>query len=266
MDNPASLTTESPVVSQLWLYPIKSLAGVSVPTALVEREGLQDDRRLMLVNAEGVFITQRERPELATLSVALEDRLLRIAGSGIAGSVEELKLDLADIKVSGSRGVSVWEDQTHADVVVEHGFFAEFLGEMGVQLVLQRKGAPRPVDARYGRDDDAVSFADGFPLLVLSEESLTDFSQRFGANVSVQRFRPNVVVSGVASAYAEDAWRIVTLGGLSFRVVKPCARCVMVDTEPGTGTVRTDVLRVPNGEGHVSVGDQVQVQSYVGPR
>ena len=260
-------------VQNLYLYPIKSLGGISVQEAQVEERGFKYDRRWMLVDQSGEFLTQRQHPQLALLQVAL----------GEAGMVVFSKLDPSrkisfDFEMNSGKElqVSVWGDVLTALQVSPEvsAWFSDFLA-MNVDLVRMPESSHRKLDPRYAVQEESVSFADGMPYVMIGQASLDELNGRLADPVGMDRFRPNLVFSG-GEAYAEDQFKQLQIGEVEFQVVKPCARCVMitVDQEKGTkgkeplatlATYRSQGAKVYFGQnavaltqGIVRVGDPIQ--------
>jgi len=233
-------------ISEINIYPIKSLKGISVETATVEERGLRHDRRWMLTDADGMFMTQREFPRMATMSVWFEDA----DGLGVAADA------FGDVFVpfvpdsEKRQQVTIWDSVCEGRVygAALNEWFSDVLGT-NCQLVYMPDDSRRNVSERYNKHDDVVSFADGYPLLVIGEASLDDLNERIlgtdgsvraPADMSVRtplamnRFRPNIVVAG-SEAYAEDHWSQIRVGEATFRATKPCERCVITTVDQATG-------------------------------
>ncbi len=217
-------------LSGIYIYPIKSAAGISLKTAQVENRGFQYDRRWMLVDDTGKFLSQRQLPRMALISVLLEGDKLVVKAPNKETLFIPLHLD------RGSRiSVQVWKDVCEAIPLGEDvsQWFSEFL-EISCQLVYMPESSFRPVDSRYAIDNQPVSFADGFPFLLISEASLQDLNERLDEPVPMNRFRPNLVVSG-CEPFAEDGWRLIRIGSIAFHVVKPCDRCAITTINQAQG-------------------------------
>ncbi len=228
----------------LWVYPVKSLGGVALPSARLDPTGLAHDRRWMLVDDAGRFITQRAFPALATVSVALGDDGLRLTHPRMT---EALPVPWEPTAGAVGRRVTVWDDTVEALEAqpAARGWLREAVGVDGT-LVWMPPSTVRAVDPAYGRAGDRVGFADGFPLLVTTEASLAGLNARLPEPVSMTRFRPNLVLDG-AEADAEDGWKTLRVGEVEFRVAKPCGRCTMVDVDPVLGTAGRGVLSTLGG-------------------
>lgn len=217
-------------LSEINIYPIKSLGGIALAESVVERRGLQYDRRWMLVDGLNRFITQREFPLMASISVAVTADAL-IAKHG--GSAITMPLRPGSRKAF----VQIWDSQVEA---LEYGddvnrWFTEAIGTK-CRLIAMPESAKRTVDSKYAlrRDEDTVSFADGYPYLLTNEASLANLNSRLETPVPMNRFRPNLVVSG-AEPYAEDSWSMIRIGGTTFHLVKPCVRCVITTIDQTRG-------------------------------
>jgi uncharacterized protein YcbX len=217
-------------LSGLFLYPVKSLRGLSLAAAEVDARGLRLDRHWMLVDPEGRFVTQRQQPRMALIDCAPEAEGLRLAAPNMA----PLRLD-APAAGAETLEVQLWGQRCQALAwgAEADAWLSHFL-QRPVRLVAMPEGSVRRLDPEYAQPQDQTGFADGFPFLLISEASLADLNQRVGRVLPMQRFRPNLVVSGCAP-YAEDRWRRIRIGGIEFRLVKPCSRCSIPSVDPATG-------------------------------
>ena len=262
-------------VSGLYRYPIKSCRGHSLTEATLDARGVVGDRRLMLVDAEGEFLTQRELPRMALIAPSLDGDLLTVRSPG----VDELRVRCTG---GGPRvEVTIWRDLC---VAVDQGqesadWFRAILG-VPCRLVGMADEHVRRVNAKYARrPDDQTAFTDGFPLLLMSEASLEDLNRRLPAPLPMNRFRPSVVVRG-CDPYAEDGWGggAIRIGSLELDVVKPCERCVITTNDQDTSEFGLEPLRtlatyrrrpgggvmfgqnlVHRGPGTMRVGDRLEV-------
>jgi len=227
-------------LSGLFVYPIKACGGVALEQAELVDRGLAFDRRYMLVDKAGTFITQREVPRLCLVATNFDgDRLLvSTAGKSMLELPRQGSLEAAWQR----RPYRVWDDVGNA---LEHAagsrWFSELLDD-DVHLLYMPDAERRAVNPKRARPNDIVSFADGYPLLLMSEESLGDLNGRLDAPVEMRRFRPNLVISG-GEPYAEDGFASVRIGELSFRGVKRCERCVVTTIDPETGEQSKEPLR-----------------------
>ncbi len=260
-------------IQNLYLYPIKSLGGIAVQEALVEERGFKYDRRWMLVDPSGEFLTQRQHPKLALLQVALGKSELTVFSK--VDSSRKITFDL-EMNSGKEMQVKVWGDEVAALQVAPavSAWFSDFLG-MDVELVVMPESSHRKLDPRYAVQEESVSFADGMPYVIIGQASLDELNGRLADPVGMDRFRPNLVFSG-GDAYAEDQFKQLQIGEVEFQVVKPCARCMMitVDQEKGTNgkeplatlaTYRSQGAKVYFGQnavaltqGIVRVGDSIQ--------
>jgi uncharacterized protein YcbX len=222
----------------LTIYPIKSARGIPLEESEVDQFGLRHDRRWMVVNPSGEFLSQRTHPRLALIAPVIDGKALRV----IAPEMPPLELPLHPKDVVKSR-VSVWRDSSPASWLGENaaGWFSEFL-DCSCSLVYMPDSVSRLADQAFAPPGTRVSFADGFPFLLISEESLADLNRRLAQPLPMNRFRPNLVVAG-AGPYAEDEWQRIEIGGLPMRVVKPCGRCVVTTTDQATGERGKEPLR-----------------------
>jgi hypothetical protein len=268
------------MLASVHIYPLKGCRAVDLDQAVVEPWGLAGDRRWLLVDAEGQFLTQREHPALARLVVAYG------AGSGITVSSDGCR-PLA-VAAPGGRPellkVTVWRSTVLAAAAGPEAdaWFSGYLGQP-VRLVYLDDPTRRAVDPDFGADGDVVSFADGFPLLLTTIGSLDQLGEWLTADgdqpVPMNRFRPNVVVSG-SEPWAEDRWRRIRIGAVSFRVAKPSGRCIVTTTDQTTGERGRQPLRmlarhrrfgkslvfgqnlIPDSPGLIRVGDPMEVTEY----
>jgi uncharacterized protein YcbX len=223
-------------VSALYVYPIKSCRGIRVDEWPVERRGFAADRRWMIVDAEGNFVTQREVSGLSLVDTSVDSDSLSVSAPGFS------RLTLPLTHSAERRSVRVWQDQVSACAHPEgSAWFSELLSAPH-ELVYMTDSEHRPVNPERARAGDIVSFADGYPFLLISEASLEDLNARMGAPITMQRFRPNIVITGT-EPYAEDGYSEVWLGPISFRGVKRCERCVITTIDPLTGESGREPLR-----------------------
>lgn len=225
-------------IISIYIYPIKSLGGISVQTSTLLERGLEFDRRWMIVDSNGVFVTQRQFPALVLFSVSITDLGLSIQ-NGNKSNIVQIPLDPLGKKVE----VKVWDDFVRATEVSEEvsEWFSNQLNQ-DVRLVFMGKDSNRLIDTKYANHNETVSFADGYPVLIANTASMDDLNLRLENKISIERFRPNIVVLG-NEAFEEDKWTNITLGNSRVKVVKKCARCVMVNINPNTAVKEKEVLQ-----------------------
>jgi uncharacterized protein len=225
-------------LTALHIYPIKSAAGCTVQEWEVDSFGLQHDRRWMVVDRRGQFITQRTQPRLALVQPAIDRDTLRVTAPGMPA----LELPLYPAP-SVTTTAEVWSEACEAVWTGERpgAWFSEALGTP-CSLVHMPVATFRPADPAFAPPGVRVSFADAFPFLLISEESLEDLNARLPAPIPMNRFRPNLVIRG-ESPYVEDSLDVFRLGEIEFRVVKPCDRCVVTTTDQKTTERGVEPLR-----------------------
>jgi len=216
-------------VSQLFIYPAKSMGHIALDASAVDRFGLHNDRRWMLVDNQGVYITQRQYPRMCLISASLMGNQL------VLQAPEMPVIRVAEAKPDQTVSVKVWNDQCKAydcgEAIAQ--WLSEFMA-IKCRLVYFPENENRRVDQGYARPEEHTAFSDGFPILLISQASLDDLNSRLETPVPMTRFRPNLVISG-CEAFAEDKWKTLKTGNLVLRVVKPCSRCGIpgIDTETG---------------------------------
>ncbi len=218
------------------IYPLKSGRGIDVDSMVLDRFGPRGDRRWMLVDETGRFASQREMPVMARLQAEPLVDGLRLA------------MDQEDIEVAvpddgKTLFVNIWDDRVPArDAGPAAARWLEKVLERPLRLVYMGEECRRLVDGRYASGGETVSFADGFPLLLLSASALDELNSRLTQPVGLDRFRPNLVVEG-CEAHAEDGWRRIRIGDVEFEVAKPCARCAVPSLDQRTGEKHPEILR-----------------------
>lgn len=224
-------------LSALYRYPIKSTAADVLSEARVRLQGLEGDRRWMLVDpVTGRFLTQRALPQMGRIRAHWrEGGSLTLMVPGMEPL--EVKVPEAD---SVLREVTVWSDCLQAPDAGDEAalWLAAAIGRP-CRLVHVPESRARQVDANYAQPDDRVGFADGFPLLLIGQSSLDDLCARVGRPLEMLRFRPNLVIEGSAP-YAEDGWKRIRIGDLEFEVAKGCSRCILTTIDPQTGERSAD--------------------------
>lgn len=243
-------------ISELRIYPIKSLGGISVPEAIVEPRGFQYDRRFMLVSparnaGPWECMTQRTNHQMALIDVAITGETVRVWHRNHPDDTLELPVSPSTLAVDGTTDnetmrVNIWDDKDLTALTVSSEadqWFTRIL-EKPCRLVYMPEATRRPVDSTYAHNPerDAVSFADGYPYLLIGQASLDYLNQHVSEPMTMLRFRPNIVVSG-SEPYEEDTWARFRMGGMDFYGVKPCARCVLTTIDPETAQLGKEPLR-----------------------
>ncbi|MGY2167822.1 MOSC domain-containing protein [Pseudomonas gingeri] len=224
-------------LSALYRYPLKSGKGESLQHSSLDELGLSGDRRWMVVDeASGRFLTQRAVAGMSQLS-ALWNAAGGLTLSAPGRSALDVALPPADQSL---RGVTIWSDTLRVPDAGDEAaaWLSGFIGKP-VRLVHVPLERARITQPGYGRDDDRVAFADGFPLLLIGQASLEDLSHKVGRPLEMLRFRPNLVIEG-STAFAEDQWKRIRIGDVEFRVVKPCSRCILTTIDPQSGERSAD--------------------------
>lgn len=262
------------ILSEIFVYPVKSLAGISAPSWPVTEKGFQHDRKWMIIDSDRQFLSQRKLPQMALIKTALTDQNLILS----APNMKSLSLPLAPVDGQIINSV-IWHDQCNARSVSNEAdqWLSDFL-KQDCRLVYQPDEVIRPVDPKYAKPSDKTAFSDGFPFLLISENSLNELNHQMQLNLPMTRFRPNLVISG-CPAYAEDSWREISIGAIDFRLPKPCSRCSVPSIDPETAQIGKEPLitlsrtrkwqnNVYFGQnalhdqcGRLAVGDAVQIKS-----
>ncbi len=262
-------------VESLHIYPVKGMKGCAVGAATMIAEGFSGDRRWMLVDAAGRFISQREEPRLSLIGVAAEDGALAFRAPGMPS------LRVNPPTGTDSVPVTLWRDQMAAYPAPAEadGWFSDFL-KLPCRLVYQGDTV-RPVDPRWSKPGDVATFADAYPVLVCTTASLADLNRRLGEILQMDRFRPNIVIAN-DEAWAEDEWASIQIDAVRLDLTKPCARCSVTTVDqargeragkeplrtlatfrflqvPGISGVIFGQNGIPRALGRIAVGDAVSV-------
>ena len=255
-------------ISQIWVYPIKSCAGISVRNAKLCERGLAYDRHWMLVDSTGRALTLRESPRLTQIRPQLTETFLEV-------NAPEMPFLQIPFRAPGeARSVQLFDRAIGAVVVAEAtSWFSRYLGR-SAELVYVADTNTRVMREDFGTQ--RISFVDGNPVNLLSAASLDDLNTRLTTTVGVEHFRPNLIVSGT-QPYAEDTWRRIRINTTDFEVYEACQRCMIVNIDPGSGIYRRETLaalakyrRIGNavvfgqnlsyyGEGMLAVGDKLEI-------
>ncbi len=263
----------APRITGIFIYPVKGAAGIPLETAELDDVGFRHDRRWMVVDEAGAFVSQRTRPRLALIQPVLDGDVLLLRAPGRA----DLRVP-AGAAPAGRERVRVWDADVTAASAGEEAerWISEFLGQPG-RIVRYAQETDRPVDPRYARRaTDRVAFVDGYPCLLISQGSLDALNTRLAAPVPMNRFRPNVVVGGTGP-HAEDGWRAIRVGELVLDLVKPCGRCAVTTVDQASAVPGVEPLRtlsayrkvgdkvlfgqncIHRAPGRVGVGDRVEI-------
>lgn len=259
-------------LASIHIYPLKSCAPVTRDSARVETRGLEFDRRWMVVDANGRFLTGRQHPRLTLIRAEPAGDAVQLQAPDMPG------LRLAPVRDRARWMVEVWGSRVAAfgGNAQADAWISAFLG-IPARFTHMDAECLRTVDPEHSRPGDIVSFADGYPLLAISQAALDLLNSRLAQPVSMLRFRPNVVIAGTAP-HAEDGWKRVRIGNVEFDVAKPCIRCVFttVDFERGVFDASGEPLRtlltyrrtpkgvsfgqnlIARGTGMLRVGDTVE--------
>lgn len=261
-------------ITQLWIYPVKSLAGIPLSSVNVRPKGFQFDRRYMLVDESGTAITQRTHPHMALFRLTMDGEQLTVRINDEVVQIPMAPTTGAELKAN------VWNDTITAiepDVQLSAWFTKHM--RTNCKLLFFPENNPRPVDGTYDDKGNHVSLADAFPFLIIGQSSLDELNRRLAEPVSMRRFRPNIVFGGGAP-FDEDTWSEFRIGPGKFKAVKACARCILTTVDPDTGikgpeplkTLATfrkqnnnilfgqNVLAVKASE--INVGDEIFIESY----
>ena len=231
-------------LAALHIHPVKSLRALAVESAEVDALGAVADRRFMVADPDGTFLTQRSVPRMALVGAFLDDAHLTLRAEGFG----EVRVRRAPDPDAPLVSVRIWSSE---GLKAEDcgGAAAAWLGAaLGLPCRLVRIGPAfrRPVNPARARPGDLVGFADGYPFLGVGQASLADLNRRIeasgGGPVPMSRFRPNLVIAG-CEPYAEDGWRRIRIGGVVLRVAGPCKRCVITTTDQATGERGAEPLR-----------------------
>jgi uncharacterized protein len=226
-------------LSTIYIYPIKSLGGISVDSAYADERGLKYDRRYLLVDETGMFITQRDFSQLALLKLSISENGFNVLNT--TDSSQTVIPFESDSKENLS--VKVWDDVCNAVMVSKdlNNWFSNAINKKSY-LVYMPEDEKRLVEKKYINDEHIVSFADAYPFLIIGQASLEDLNSRLQRPVPMNRFRTNFVFTG-GNSYEEDCWKDFKIGDAKFKAVKPCARCVITTTDQDTAERSVEPLK-----------------------
>jgi uncharacterized protein len=264
-------------VSELYIYPVKSMAGIAVTNAAVTSRGLQYDRRLMLVDENNRFLTQREYPVMALLRPVIKNDGLYIYHKKNTNAPLFIPHQTTNAETVT---VTIWDDTCEGQLYDAqiNDWFSKAL-ELPCKLVYMPDTSNREVDKRFALNKEITSFADGYPTLIIGQSSLDDLNTRLAEAIPMNRFRPNIVFTG-GDAFLEDRMQSFTINGIYFNGVKPCARCIMTTIDQDTISKSKEPLKtlagyrfkdnkilfgqnlLHEGDGVISIGDIINVTSY----
>ena len=223
---------KTPFITSLTIYPVKSMGGIELQSSRLDNMGFQWDRRWMLVDETGEFVTARKHPQLLCIQPEMDQK----TGTLSLHIPDQPMLGIPQATAESPRiTVTVWNDQVeaiHLDTHVDQ-VLSNHLGTRCKMVFFDDK-IVRQVDQDYASPGDRTGFSDGFPLLLISKPSLDDLNSRMDTPLPMKRFRPNIVVDG-CEAYEEDNWQQFTANSVTLAAVKPCSRCIMTTANPETG-------------------------------
>lgn len=224
-------------LSQLAIYPIKSCAQISLNKASLGPFGLNMDRRWMLIDENGHMLTQRKHARMCLIHCSLNGDRLIVTAPGME------PLTITPVNDRETLSATVWNDTCHATECGSEAatWFSDFL-KTSARLVYFPDNEKRQIDLDYAREGEITAFSDGFPYLLISQASLDDLNEKLDVGVEMKRFRPNLVIDG-SCAYEEDDWKRVRIGDISFKLVKPCSRCIIPSIDPSTGLKSAEPLK-----------------------
>lgn len=258
-------------LSEIYVYPIKSLGGIGVDSAFAEARGLKYDRRYLLVDENNIFMTQRDFPQLALLKLSFSEN-----GFEVFNTQDSSRL-IIPLESDSNKNITVtiWDDVCKTVLLGDYfdDWFSNMIGKK-CSLVYMPDDEKRIVEKKYINDEHIVSFADAYPFLIIGQSSLNDLNERLDLPIPMNRFRPNFVFSG-GNPFEEDNWKEFRIGNVNFKAVKPCARCVITTTNQDTAERSNEPLKTLStyrkldnkvmfgmnvvcfNNGNVSVGDKI---------
>lgn len=267
---------EEYILTELYIYPVKSLGGISIKSSEVSERGLKYDRRWLLVDESGKFITQRVYPQMALIDVEIENGRLEFT--------HRIKKEKLGLDIERNTGVKtevvIWNDRVsarYADGQADE-WFSEMIG-VKCRMVYMTDDTYRPVDNRFAYGNEIVSFADAYPFLLIGQSSLDELNSRLIEKIPVNRFRPNLVFSG-GNPFDEDRIKSFVIGNITFYPVKPCARCVVTTINQENAQKYEEPLKtlseyrsvdnkvmfgqnlVHSGYGTISVGNELKITAW----
>ncbi|MEQ8364675.1 MAG: MOSC domain-containing protein [Cyclobacteriaceae bacterium] len=262
-------------LTEIWIYPVKSLGGIRLQKAKVLSKGLEYDRRYMLVDENNRFITQRVLPQLAFFKLSRGENSFTVAHGN-----DTIELPAQPEWNDKPTTVTIWDDVVQAAELGEK-FNQWFSKRTGIKckLIFFPEENDRLVDKNFALNNEQVSFADGYPFLIIGQSSLDELNTKLEEPVPMNRFRPNFVFEG-GKPFEEDNWRDIKIGRNGFVGLKLCARCVLTTVNQETGEVGKEPLatlskfrkvgsKVNFGQNlvahdhlEVNEGDEIQIESF----
>ncbi|MCU0438019.1 MAG: MOSC domain-containing protein [Raineya sp.] len=262
------------LISELYIYPIKSFAGIQLMEAEITDRGFLYDRRWMLVDNNGRFLSQREYSELCFFQPVIKKDGLEVYHKKYPSQSIFVPFQYQ----SENQSVAIWDDICQGNIVSEiiNQFFSDLL-KQEVKLVYMTENSQRLINTKYAKNGELTSFSDGYPFLMIGQGSLDDLNAKTSEFIPMNRFRPNIVFTG-GDAFEEDTWKNFSINNIHFTCAKPCARCVVTTINQDTGTKGKEPLVTLNqyrkqnnkilfgqniihhGLGSIKVGDKLIVQ------
>lgn len=221
-------------LSEIWIYPVKSLGGIRLESSRVLDKGLPHDRRWMLVDDQGAFMTQRIYPKMALFSLSIDHQRMTITKRNPTTSPASITFNIDVPPLGEIIQTKVWDDEVivaEVDAKISQ-WFSDHLGII-CRLVNFPEQNARPVNPRYKVNDEHVSLADAYPFLIIGQSSLDDLNRRMKQPLPMNRFRPNFVFTG-GEPFVEDTFRQFSIGKNRFVGVKPCDRCIQTTVDQDT--------------------------------
>lgn len=266
------------LLSELNIYPVKSLGGISLTEAEITDRGLKYDRRWMIVDSNEKFLTQRTHPQMSLIKTKINHNKLILSHKtkDIAPLVIPINSKLIETTI-----VNIWNDLVTALLVGKYA--DEWLSDVldcKCKMVFMPDDTERFVDRSYAIQNEIVSFADAYPFLIIGQASLDDLNSRLEEKLPMNRFRPNFVFSG-GKPYEEDNWKKFRIGEVIFQAVKPCSRCVTTTIDQDNAEKKDEPLKtlatyrtinnkvtfgmnlIHDGVGIVHVGDEIEIEGTV---
>jgi uncharacterized protein len=228
-------------LSKMFVYPVKGMRGIALKKAILTPRGIKNDRRFMLVDQHGKFISQREMPILTQLQPDMQGDQLHITWV----PSQQTCMVTPPPPDAPTQKVHIWDSSVLARICHLHTnqWLSDHLG-FTVRLVYMPHTTRRSVPPKYAGHGHTVGFADAYPFLIANEASVAELNTRLEQPITMDRFRPNLVIAGpTLLPWEEDQWRNMTIGSVAFQCVKPCARCIVITTDQITGARYKEPLK-----------------------